>query len=184
MAEYPNAGRGLRLMFTARIGALVCLVAAIIPVIGLLGIIGVFVFLVLGMVGLYTAGKDLDGCHTAFILSIVQLVANLFKNSPGLMGTVLGLTSDILSLLVVYFVISSVNEALEGIGYGDVARTGSTVWKLQLACFFIGIVVTILALITAIEAIAGISVFVVLILSLIEGIMFLYYLYKSYMALE
>lgn len=184
MAEYPNAGRGLHLMFTARIGTLVCLIAAIIPVIGILGVIGAIVFLVLDMVGLYTAGKDLAGCQTAFTLSIAELIANLFKNSSGLMGTVFSLTSDILSLLVIYFVISSVNEALQGIGYDDVARTGHIVWMINLACFIIGIVVSILVWTAVIDVIAGISAFVVLILSLIEGILFLYYLYKSYMALE
>lgn len=184
MSEYPNVGSGLRLMFTARIGVIACMVVALIPVIRIFAVIGALVFFVLDLVGLHRAGRDLPGCQNAFWLSIISLVIGLFKNTPGFLGTVLNFATDILSLVVVYFVISSVNEVLQEIGYGDIARTGSMVWKIQLTCFIVGTVLSILVWVSVLDILAILTAFGILILTCIEGILFLYYLYKSYMALE
>ena len=76
------------------------------------------------------------------------------------------------------------NEVLQEIGYGDIARTGSMVWKIQLTCFIVGTVLSILVWVSVLDILAILTAFGILILTCIEGILFLYYLYKSYMALE
>ena len=74
MNNYPNVGAGLKKMFIAQIGIIVCTVLAIIPIINIIAGIGAIVFAVISIVGLYGAGKDIEGCKKAFIITIVNIV--------------------------------------------------------------------------------------------------------------
>lgn len=43
MYGYENAASGLKKMFTAQVGSIICVVLMMIPFIGVIGLIGVFV---------------------------------------------------------------------------------------------------------------------------------------------
>ena len=66
MQDLQNAGSGLKKMFIASIGAVVCTVLLIIPIVNILAMIGALVFAIISLVGLNEAGKDIEGCKTAF----------------------------------------------------------------------------------------------------------------------
>ena len=75
MQTYENAASGLKKMFIAEIGAIICAVVAIIPILGIIGVarlpclFGYFLDL-----GLNNAGKGhRRDVKTAFTLTIVQL---------------------------------------------------------------------------------------------------------------
>lgn len=186
MNQYSNAGAGLKKMFIAQIGAIVCTILAVIPVIGLIGGIGALVFAIISLVGLYGAGKDIAGCKKAFILTIinivVSIVAGLFGSSA-IMSALFGVVDSVLSFLVVYFVCNSVAEVLTQIGAADVAATGVTVWKVNLGCYIATIVIAILAVVPLLNVIAAIAGFVVLIVSIVAAILYMMFLNKSYQAL-
>lgn len=59
MYGYENAASGLKKMFTAQVGGIICVVLMMIPFIGVIGLIGVFVFGIMSLIGLNSAGKDI-----------------------------------------------------------------------------------------------------------------------------
>lgn len=107
MSQYPNAGAGLKQMFIAQVGAIICTVCAIIPIINIIAMIGAIVFVVISLVGLYNLGKDIEECKIAFILSIVGGIVNLLASllaAVPVVGSLLSIAHTIISLLAVYFV--------------------------------------------------------------------------------
>ena len=81
--NYANAGAGLRKLFIAQIGSVVCNVLLVIPLINLAGAIGALVFLILSLIGLNEAGKDIDGCKKAFQITIEQLALTVISREAG-----------------------------------------------------------------------------------------------------
>lgn len=61
-------------MFIAEIGIIICTVLAIIPIVNILAAIGAIVFMVISLVGLNAAGKDIAGCKTAFVVAIINMI--------------------------------------------------------------------------------------------------------------
>lgn len=187
MYRYENAASGLKKMFTAQIGAIVCAVFAVIPIIGLLGAAGVLVFAVLSLVGLNSAGKDIEGCKTAFTLTIVQMAVSILGNfcGTGFLSTVFSVVYDILALLIVRAVCLSVAEVMEELNHRDVAEKGRSVWKINLGCYVADMILTVLAVIpflgTALATVGGI---ITVVLSLVAGVMYIVFLSSSYKALE
>ena len=123
MNQYVNAGQGLKKVFIAAIGAIVCAVLMIIPVINLIASIGAIVFLVISLLGLNQAGKEIDGCKTAFILTIVNLVVRILAvpfAGSAVLSFIFTLVGTIISFLVTYYVCTSVSAALSTIGAGEV----------------------------------------------------------------
>lgn len=187
MYSYENAASGLKKMFTAQVGAIICVVLMMIPFIGLIGLVGVFVFGIMSLIGLNSAGKDIEGCKTAFTLTIVQMVVSVIGNlaGTGVFATVFSVVNDILALLIVRAVCLSVAEVMENLNRQDVADTGRSVWKINLGCYVVDIVLTILAVIPVLGTVLAVAGSVVtVILSLVAGIMYIMFLSKSYQALE
>ena len=120
MYGYENAASGLKKMFTAQVGAIICVVLMMIPFIGVIGLIGVFVFAIMSLIGLNSAGKDIEGCKTAFTLTIVQMVVGVIGNlaGTGVFATVFSVVNDILALLVVRAVCLSVAEVMDQLTSG------------------------------------------------------------------
>ena len=187
MYGYENAASGLKKMFTAQVGSIICVVLMMIPFIGVIGLIGVFVFTIMSLIGLNSAGKDIEGCKTAFTLTIVQMVVSVIGNlaGTGVFATVFSVVNDILALLIVRAVCLSVAEVMENLNRQDVADTGRSVWKINLGCYVVDIVLTILAVIPVLGTVLAVAGSVVtVILSLVAGIMYIMFLSKSYQALE
>ena len=175
---YINAGKGLKTMFTAEIGAIVSAVIMIIPFIGaVVGGIGVIVFSILSVYGLYVAGKDFEGLRNAFLLTIVSVILSLLAFIPPIKGFI-SILSSIISLMVVYFVCNSLKDALVGMGKSDIAGLGQTVWTITLICTVLDVILSIIALIPIIGIVAKFLLFFVGIGSLVGSIMYLVYLYK------
>lgn len=186
MENYQNTGAGLKKMFIAEIGVIACAVVMLIPLLGtIVGGIGAIVFAVISIVGLYGVGKDMDGCKKAFTLTIVNLVLSILAVPLGgvaVIGVLLSIASDVISFLIVYLVCTSVGTVLQANSYADVAAKGELVWKINLVCYAVSIVVTVLAKISFLSVLAGIVSSVVAIASLVAGILYMIFLYKSYQA--
>lgn len=186
MQNLQEAKAGLNKLFIAQIGAIACVILALIPVVGLVAGLAAWVFIILGILGLWQAGKDIEGCKTAFMLTIAGLVVVVLHTflQTGILGTILALADTLLDLAVIYFVCHSVGEVLTKNGSNDVAKLGNTVWLINLVCALVSVVVVILALIPVLGAvIAGIGSFLVAIASLVGGVLYIMFLYKSSKAL-
>ncbi len=181
MGNYQNAGAGLRKMFIASIGAIICTVLVMLPVVNILAGIGAIVFGVLSLVGLYGAGKDIEGCKTAFVLTIINMVVSMVGRlaGTGFLGVIFSIADSVLSFLICYFVCTSVSEVMNQIGAADVAGKGELVWKINGVCYAILIVIAILGGIPALALIASLAAIGVLIASLVASVFYMIFLNKS-----
>lgn len=187
MQTYENAASGLKKMFIAEIGAIICAVVAIIPILGIIGVLGSLVFLVISLIGLNNAGKDIEGCKNAFTLTIVQLIVSVIAGlfGSGVLGTILTIVNDIFALLIVRAVCMSVAEVMDMQRQPEIAGKGRTVWKINLVCYVIAIILSVISLIPLLGfAIAAIGSLITGILSLIASIMYMIFLNNSYKALS
>lgn len=185
MNQFPNAGDGLKKMFIASLGAIICGVCAIIPLINLIAALAAIVFLVISLIGLNNLGKDIEDCKKAFILTIVQIVVSFLASLLAkvvVVGALLSIAESIIALLVVYFVCIPVSKVLSQIGATDAASLGETAWKLNLVCYAVAIVAGILSMISALAGVVLVISIVVLIVGLVGQIIYMIFLYKSYTA--
>lgn len=156
------------------------------PIINLIAGIAAIVFAVISLVGLYSVGKDIAGCKTAFILTIVNLVISIVGSLTSLipvLSVICSIAGSIISFLVVYYVCNSVAEVMTQVGAADIAERGVTVWKINLVCYVAAIVIAILAVIPVLSMIATVANLVIAIVSIIASILYMIFLNKSYQAL-
>ena len=176
---YANAGKGLKTMFKAEIGAIICAVIMIIPIIGtIIGGIGMVVFSIMSIYGLYVASQDFAGLKTAFLLTIANLVLSLLALIP-VVGTFFSLVSSVVSMMIIYFVCNSMSDSLIGMGHADVSSLGKTVWKIVLVCTILDVIFTLIGLIPLIGFLAKVLNVFVSIVSFVGSIMYLVYLSKA-----
>lgn len=185
MEKFVNAGPGLRKMFIAALGSVICSVVSIIPVIGMIASIGTLVFAILSMVGLYQTGKDIQKCMTAFYVTIANIVVSIIKVflSLTIFGSILSIVGTVLSLLVTYLVCTSVADVMNQVGAAATAQKGHTVWMINLVCSIVSIVISILALIPVLNLIAAFTSIIIVIVSLVATIMYMLFLNDSAKAL-
>lgn len=185
MGNYQNAGAGLKKMFIAAIGAIICTVLVIIPVINILAGIGAIVFGVLSLIGLYGAGKDIAGCKTAFMITIINMIVSVVGTlaGAGILGVIFSIADSVLSFLICYFVCTSVSAVMNQIGAADVAAKGGLVWKINAVCYAILIVIAILGMIPGLALIASVAAVGVMIASLVATVFYMIFLNKSSQAL-
>ncbi|MCM1025474.1 MAG: hypothetical protein NC432_03525 [Roseburia sp.] len=181
MQNLQEAKAGLNKMFIAQIGAVVCVLLALIPLVDVLAGLAAWVFVILSLVGLKQAGKDIEGCKTAFLLTIIDLVVTVLHTflNAGVFGTILSLADTILSLAVIYFVCTSVGETMKQIGASNEAQLGHTVWIINLVCAAVSVVTSILAVIPLLNLIAGLADILVAIASLVGSVLYIIFLYRS-----
>ncbi|MDE6387375.1 MAG: hypothetical protein K2L82_06150 [Lachnospiraceae bacterium] len=185
MGNLQNAGAGLRKMFIASIGAIICAVLVIIPIVNILAGIAAIVFGVLSLVGLYGAGKDIAGCKTAFTLTIINMVVSVAGTlvGAGFLGIIFSIADSVLSFLICYLVCTSVSEVMNQIGAADVASKGALVWKINAVCYAILIIIAILGAVPGLALIASLAAIGVLVASLVASIFYMIFLNKSSQAL-
>lgn len=185
MENYQNAGAGIKKMFIATLGTVICTVLVIIPIVNIIAAIGALVFAILSMVGLYGAGKDIEGCKKAFTLTIVNIVVSIVGSffKTGILNALVSIVGYVLSFLVVYLVCTSVSEVMKQVGAAEVAQKGETVWKINAVCYGVLAVVAILGLLPALSVIAGAAAIIVAIVSLIALVLYMIFLNKSSQAL-
>ena len=185
MENYQNAGAGLKKMFIASVGTVACTVLAIIPLVNIIAAIGVLVFGVISLVGLYGAGKDIEGCKKAFTLTIANLVVSIVGSffKSGFLAAIVSIAGYVLSFMVVYLVCTSVPEVMNQVGAADVAQKGETVWKINAGCYGVLAVVAIAGLIPVLSLIAAAAAGIVAIVSLVALVLYMIFLNKSSKAL-
>ena len=184
---FQNAADGLKKMYIAQLATIFCAIFAVLPLIGLIGVFGILVCSILSLIGLNSAGKDIEGCKMAFTLTVVRIVVGVLSNlfGTGIMATIFSVVNDVLALLITRAVCLSVAEVMESLNRQDVADTGRSVWKINLGCYVADIVLTILAVIPVLGTVMAVAGSVVtVILGLVAGIMYIIFLSKSYQALE
>lgn len=167
--SYETAGKGLNRMF---IGEILCIVGTFIPLVGGFLVLAGFI---VNLVGLYTAGQADGGYHTAFVLTIVRMIASLFSALLPLLSII----GSALSIMITYLVCTTSARLLTEKGDLETAARGLLVWKLYLACMVVSILCVVLALIPALFGLAVAVVLVTLIASLVGGILYLVFLYRA-----
>ncbi len=174
MENLQEAKAGLKKMFIAQVGSVACVVLMLIPIVNLIAALATLVFLVLSIVGLYQAGKDIEGCKTAFMLTIANLVVNVLKSflGTGSVGTLLTMAQAALNLAVIYFVCTSVSAVMNKIGSSDVAKLGNTVWIINLIAILASVLLLFFALFPTMNVIASC-------IPLIGTVFYMLFLYKS-----
>lgn len=150
-----TVSKALKWMFIAQILTLLAFIPLVGAVLALIGFI-------LNLVALYGASKLEHGYHTAFILSVVGIVVSILGLfASGVFGTIVSIVSTVVSLGIIYFVITTTCGLLEANGASEVAQKGQKVWKLNLICTIASVVLTLLSFVPALAGILAIVVAIV-----------------------
>ncbi|MGN0656147.1 MAG: hypothetical protein ACI4KR_05090 [Ruminiclostridium sp.] len=188
--NYPNAAKGLKMMFWAEIASIIAVVFTVIPLIGIIGYLAAIACGVISIVGVYTAGKDNEGYKKAFMFTIISLIGSVIGACLAfipVVGTILAslisIACSILDLLVTYYIITTSANILRGIGANAIADKGMNVWKIVMICTIAGVIISLLSIIPIISIIAGVLGIFVGIAELVAAILYLIFLYNSYKAL-
>ncbi len=181
MEKYWDAGAGLKKMFIASIGVVVCLVLVLVPGINLLAALAALAFAILSMVGLYQAGKDIESCKTAFMLTIAKIVVNVIGNvtQNAMISLIIALAGYVLDALVVYLVCTSVSDIIERMGENSIANKGRLIWKLYLGGFIVTVVLSLLMVIPSLSGITVVINIAVTLLSVAVMVLYTIFLYQS-----
>ena len=129
MENFTNFGAGLKKLYIAELGTLICTILALIPVVNIVAGIVLLGFSVLSMIGLYQAGTVIKGCKTAFIFA---------PQRPGIAAYMLlyiiplSIINGMLSFFVVYYMCTSINIVMTNMQKNDIAKFGGIVWKIIL----------------------------------------------------
>lgn len=152
-------------------------IAAILNIFPIANIVG----FVLNLVALYAAGKLEKGYNTAFALSVAGIVVNVLGAfARGVFGSLVSIVSTVITLGVLYFVITTTNSLLTGAGEDEIAAKGDKVWKINLICTVAAVVLSLLAFIPVLAGLLGVVVFIV---EVVGAILYLVYLHNSSKAL-
>ena len=190
MSNYPNAAKGLKMMFWAEIAAIIAAAFTMIPFVGFVGSLASIACAVISIVGVHTAGNDDAGYKKAFLFTILSLVAVVVAACVSFIpvaGTIISnlvqVVVTIFDLVVTYYVITTSANILRNIGAEDVAKKGMNVWKIVMICAIAGMVLSILSVIPLVNVIAALLIVIVAIVELIANILYLVFLFKGYKAL-
>ena len=177
-------------MFIAQIGILICTVLLAVPVIKAIAGIAALVFTIIGIVGLYTAGKEIEGCKTAFICMIVGFIISIIGGILSLIpvvgatiSSIVQVVGNLINLLITYYVCKSVGAVMNQAGHSEIAANGEMVWKISAVCYAIGIILSLLAIIPGLSGVTTILTLGVTIATLVAEILYMIFLYKSSKAL-
>ncbi|MBE6014687.1 MAG: hypothetical protein E7241_04895 [Lachnospiraceae bacterium] len=180
MKQYQNAADGLRLNFIARLVSIGCSIIMFIPIIGtLLGLYGQIACVVVMIVGLYLLSKDVSDVKIAFVLSIVSVVIATAKAASGGFF-LLAIANTVIDFFVIYFVCKSVADSLKSHGMLEIADKGDLVWKINLICSAISIVVELVSWIPVLNILGAMVGALNSIASIVGDVIFFIFLYKSY----
>ncbi len=190
MSNYPNSGKGLKNMFIASVGAIVCAVLLVIPLVNIVAAVAALIFTILSLIGLWTVGKDIAECKMAFwftiLSSVLSGIANVVNDASAtgtsIIGTLLSVAGSALSLAVTYYVCTSVASALRSFGAEEAAVSGDKAWKIVLWTTIASIVATILCLIPILNIIGALLAVIAAIASVVGLVFYMIFLNKAYKA--
>ena len=190
MSNYPNSGKGLKNMFIASVGAIVCAVLLVIPLVNIVAAVAALIFTILSLIGLWTVGKDIAECKMAFwftiLSSVLSGIANVVNDASAtgtsIIGTLLSVAGSALSLAVTYYVCTSVASALRSFGAEEAAVSGDKAWKIVLWTTIASIVASILCLIPILNIIGVLLAVIATIASIVGLVFYMIFLNKAYKA--
>ncbi len=178
--SYPNAARGLKWMFIAEILTLVS-----VPLMAIfIGSLTALAATVLNLVGLYTATHDDAGYFPALYAAIASLVVSVLSNAfrNRILTTVLSVISVVLGLFIVYQVITTSLNLLDGRN-GTLALRGGYVIKIYVVCTLVVIVCMVLSVIPIVDILAAVVSIVAAIAMVVGYVFYLMFLYGASKAL-
>ena len=180
MNRYKNACDGLKMIFYSEIIAIVCSILLFIPVLGtIVGVYGMLACQIVGAIGLFFLGRDIEGCKLAFILTIVGIVINVAGNFSGL-SILFGIIGCVINFLIVFYICKPLSAALTSLGALQIADKGSLVWKINLVCYAILIVVKLVSIIPFINILAALVGGLTGLVQLVANIIYFIFLFQSY----
>lgn len=172
-----SVSKALKWLFIAEILSLL----SFIPLVG--AILAIVAF-VLNLLALYGASKLNEGYKNAFYLSIAGIVISVIALfASGVFGTIVGIVSTIVHLALLFFVVTTTCSLLDDRGESAVSAKGKNVWKLNLICTIVSVILSVLMLIPVLSVIAAVLTVVVAIVEIVAYIIYLVFLNKSYKAL-
>lgn len=192
MSNYPKAGKGLKNMFIAIVGAIICQALLVIPFpfVNSIAMIAAMVFTILNLMGLWTVGEDIAECKKAFWFTILSWVVNSIANTANnlsatgisVIGTLFSIAGSALSLAVTYYVCISAASVLRSFGAEEAAASGDIAWKIALWTTIASIVASVLCLIPILNIIGALLAVIAKIAALVGMVFYMIFLNKAYKA--
>ena len=192
MSNYPKAGKGLKNMFIAIVGAIICQALLVIPFpfVNSIAMIAAMVFTILNLMGLWTVGEDIAECKKAFWFTILSWVVNSIANTANnlsatgisVIGTLFSVAGSALSLAVTYYVCISAASVLRSFGAEEAAASGDSAWKIALWTTIASIVASVLCLIPILNIIGALLAVIAKIAALVGMVFYMIFLNKAYKA--
>lgn len=176
------AGKGLYYVFWGVIALLAGTILAFVPLMGLVLLLAGIACQIYGYV---IAAKSDTGYMNAVFCLAGNLAAVFLKGiiGTGLLASLLGVVSSILSLAVVYFMCQTTGRLLEA-DHPDLAVRAVMLWKLYLACTVVDVVCSVLGVIPLIDILAGVLGWVVSLAAVVADVLYLIFLYQAQKALR
>ena len=186
MENYRTAGDGLKKMYYAEWGFMICAVLGAIPLIGIVAGIAKIAVAVLSLLGLYSVGQVIPKCKNAFYLTIVSMIITVLDMiiNGWVINTLFSIMQSVTGIMISYYVCNPVADFMSGIGATDIANDGRNVWKINLVCYLVSIVISLLLLIPIINIIAGLFSVIVAIVQIVAYVLYMVFLNKGYKRLE
>lgn len=141
MNNYENLGKGLRKIYVAEIGAVICAVLMLFPVVNIAAMAGLVIFCVIKLIGLYSACKDVKGCMISFVLTILCMplpVVQYFVYIPlsvRFIYTIICAVVPVVASCIMFYSVSKVFEKMEET---FLARQGMNTMWIYLICEIAG----------------------------------------------
>lgn len=200
--SYPNAAKGLKMIFTSQILTMIGLVLAAlgtamtlvsvlaggsgaVGIVVIPGLIAVIVAYVMEIVGLSRASNDDANYRIAMGAAVAALVAIILSCviKSDILSTLLSIVAILLNFVVVNNVCQTSGNLLHSLGNDTLANRGATISKIYFICTIVSVVCTVVDLIPFLNALSSIVSFVASIAALVGYIMYLTFLSSGSKAL-
>lgn len=177
MENLSNLESGMNKAYRAVRGMLICLLLTWVPSLKLFAALGILAFFVFHIIGLYEAGKDIEGCRKAFILSVVSVIMAILSVSPlGIIRIFATLVRCGTEFLAVYLVCTSVSEVTDRIGAADVRREGVMSWQVNAVCYGLTALCSLLGGILYMGAFAMLTTIAIMLIPLVAKVFYMLFL--------
>lgn len=172
------AGKGLYFLFIGEIASLLFFIPLIGTVAGAAGAL-------ISLYGFYILSRVSGEYHTAFVLTVVNIVLRIISGftPDGIFQSGLLIICELLGLGVVYFVCNATAQFLTGTEPKLTARS-QLIWKLYAMCTVVSVFCSLLSVIPVLNILSFAVSAVISAVQLIAGILYLTFLWSSQNALR
>lgn len=172
------AGKGLHYVF---LGEIVKILGIFLIWIPLLGAVLTLAGLIIGLYGYVTAAKSDSGYSNVVICQVIRLVLSFISGiaaEGSLLDALFSITSDILSLAIIYFMCQTTARLVQDLDPFLAARADQ-LWKLYAVCMVVLVICSIVIFIPILNIIAALIAVITMILSLVAELVYLIFLYQA-----